>query len=75
MSTQQKLMTNWRWWMCGLLFVATTVNYLDRQVLSLTAKEFIYPDFHWNDDDYGTITAYCADGRTIISNNITLVVE
>ena len=51
-------MTNWRWWMCGLLFVATTVNYLDRQVLSLTAKEFIYPDFHWTDDDYGTITAY-----------------
>jgi len=51
-------MTNWRWWMCGLLFVATTVNYLDRQVLSLTAKEFIYPDFHWTDDNYGTITAY-----------------
>lgn len=24
---------------------------------------------------YGTITAYCADGRTIVSNNITLVVE
>lgn len=51
-------MTNWRWWICGLLFVATTVNYLDRQVLSLTAKEFIYPDFHWTDNDYGTITAY-----------------
>jgi len=51
-------MSNWRWWICGLLFVATTVNYLDRQVLSLTAKEFIYPDFHWTDDDYGTITAY-----------------
>ena len=51
-------MTNWRWWMCGLLFVATTVNYLDRQVLSLTAKEFIYPDFHWTDEDYGNITAY-----------------
>lgn len=44
--------------MCGLLFVATTVNYLDRQVLSLTAKEFIYPDFHWTDADYGNITAY-----------------
>ena len=51
-------MTNWRWWICGLLFVATTVNYLDRQVLSLTAKEFIYPDFHWTDADYGNITAY-----------------
>lgn len=57
-TTQQKLMTNWRWWMCGLLFVATTVNYLDRQVLSLTAKEFIFPEFHWTDADYGTITAW-----------------
>ena len=51
-------MTNWRWWMCGLLFVATTVNYLDRQVLSLTAKEFIFPEFHWTDANYGTITAW-----------------
>ena len=24
---------------------------------------------------YGTITAYCADGRTVISNNITLMIE
>ena len=58
MSTQKKLMTNWRWWICSLLFVATTVNYLDRQVLSLTAKEFIYPDFHWTDANYGFITSY-----------------
>lgn len=57
MSNDSK-MTNWRWWICGLLFVATTVNYLDRQVLSLTAKEFIYPDFHWTDSNYGDITAY-----------------
>ncbi len=56
-TTQQKLMTNWRWWMCGLLFVATTVNYMDRQVLSLTWKDFIAPEFHWTDADYGTITA------------------
>ena len=38
MSTQKKLMTNWRWWMVMLLFLATTVNYMDRQVLSLTWK-------------------------------------
>ena len=50
--------TNWRWWLCGLLFVATTVNYLDRQVLSLTWKDFIAPEFHWTNNDYGTITAY-----------------
>ena len=58
MSTQKKLMTNWRWWLCSLLFVATTVNYLDRQVLSLTYENFIKPEFHWNDDNYGTITAF-----------------
>ncbi len=58
MSTQSKLMTNWRWWLCSLLFVATTVNYLDRQVLSLTYENFIKPEFHWTDDNYGTITAF-----------------
>ena len=57
MSTQKKLMTNWRWWLCSLLFVATTVNYLDRQVLSLTYEDFIKPEFHWTDNDYGTITS------------------
>ncbi len=50
--------SHWRWWLCGLLFVATTVNYMDRQVLSLTWKDFIAPEFHWTDNDYGTITAY-----------------
>ncbi len=55
-STSKKLMTNWRWWMCVLLFLATTVNYMDRQVLSLTWKDFIAPEFHWTDSDYGTIT-------------------
>ena len=49
--------SNWRWWLCGLLFVATTVNYLDRQVLSLTWKDFIAPEFHWTNSDYGSITA------------------
>ena len=58
MSTQKKLMSNWRWWLCSLLFVATTVNYLDRQVLSLTYEEFIKPEFHWTDDHYGTITSF-----------------
>jgi ACS family hexuronate transporter-like MFS transporter len=39
-----------------MLFFATTVNYMDRQVLSLTWKDFIAPEFHWTDADYGTIT-------------------
>ncbi|HNZ71011.1 MAG TPA: MFS transporter [Prolixibacteraceae bacterium] len=49
-------MTNFRWAICGLLFVALSINYLDRQVLSLTWDEFIKPEFHWNDEIYGIIT-------------------
>ena len=53
---QTSKMTNFRWVICAMLFFATTVNYLDRQVLSLTWKDFIAPEFHWTDSDYGTIT-------------------
>ncbi|HEX7367209.1 MAG TPA: MFS transporter [Pelobium sp.] len=54
--TKEK-MSSYRWTICSLLFFATTINYLDRQVLSLTWKDFIAPEFHWTNDDYGNITA------------------
>ena len=60
MSTSQNStgkMTNFRWIICAMLFFATTVNYLDRQVLSLTWKDFIAPEFHWTDSNYGDIAA------------------
>jgi len=47
----------YRWTICLLLFLATTINYLDRQVLSLTWTDFIKPEFHWDNNDYGNITA------------------
>ena len=53
-------MTNYRWVICAMIFIATTVNYLDRQVLSLTWDEFIKPEFHWNEINYGNITAVFA---------------
>lgn len=49
-------MTNYRWVICAMLFLATTVNYMDRQVLSLTWADFIAPEFHWTNSDYGSIT-------------------
>lgn len=49
-------MTNYRWTIVAMLFFATTINYLDRQVLSLTWKDFIAPEFHWTNTHYGTIT-------------------
>ena len=47
---------NYRWTICGLLFFATTVNYLDRQVLSLLSPELMHT-YGWNNGDYGNITA------------------
>ncbi len=49
--------SSFRWTICSLLFVATTINYLDRQVLSLTWKDYLVPEFHWNNNYYGNITA------------------
>ena len=59
MSTIGKInekMTQYRWTVCSLLFLATTINYLDRQVLSLL-QPILAEEFHWTDSDYGTITA------------------
>ena len=57
MKEKIKPTSNYRWTVCGLLFFATTINYLDRQVLSLTWSDFIAPEFHWTNNDYGNITA------------------
>lgn len=46
----------YRWTICALLFFATTINYLDRQVLSLL-KENLSAQFGWSETDYGNITA------------------
>jgi ACS family hexuronate transporter-like MFS transporter len=44
----------YRWTICGLVFFATTVNYLDRAVISLL-KPTLETEFHWNDADYANI--------------------
>jgi len=44
----------YRWTICALLFFATTVNYLDRQVLSLL-KPSLEVEFNWSDTDYANI--------------------
>lgn len=56
MNRLNEKMTQYRWVICSMLFFATTVNYLDRQVLSLL-QPILEEEFHWTDNDYGTITA------------------
>src|SRR3954469_10276880 len=45
-----------RWTVCALLFFATTINYVDRQVLSLLAKT-LEVQIGWDSIQYGYITA------------------
>jgi len=45
---------NYRWIICALLFFATTVNYLDRQIIGLL-KPILAEKFHWSEIDYKNI--------------------
>ncbi|HEY1010371.1 MAG: MFS transporter [Daejeonella sp.] len=51
-----KHMTNYRWTICSLVFFATTINYLDRQVISLL-KPVLEKEFSWTESDYANIVA------------------
>ena len=52
----QQAIGKYRWTICALLFFATTVNYLDRQVLSLLEPQ-LADEFKWTNTDYANITA------------------
>src|ERR1700730_16035954 len=43
-----------RWWIEGLLFLSTIINYIDRQTLSLLAP-FLKQDYHWTNTDYANL--------------------
>ena len=43
-----------RWLICGLLFFASTINYIDRQTISVL-KPHLQGLFHWSESDYGWI--------------------
>lgn len=64
---------NYRWVVVALLFFATTINYLDRQIIGLL-KPTLETQFHWTEVDYGHIvmafTASYAIGLLIFGNFI-----
>jgi len=43
-----------RWWIGGLLFASTVINYLDRQTLSVLAP-YLKADFHWSNSDFALV--------------------
>jgi len=45
---------NLRWWIGGLLFASTVINYIDRQTLSVLAP-FLMDQYRWTNSDFATI--------------------
>ncbi len=54
--------SNYRWIICGLLFFATTFNYMDRQVISYLKEFFCTPveqgGFGWSNTDFAYLTSF-----------------
>ena len=49
-----RAISNLRWWIGGILFASTVINYIDRQTLSLLAP-FLKSEYHWTNTDYANI--------------------
>lgn len=56
LNAANETMTKYRWTICTLLFFATTINYMDRQIIGLLKSDLAL-EFHWSEADYGWITA------------------
>ena len=54
MLTAGKPIASLRWWIGGLLFASTVINYIDRQTLSLLAP-YLRIEYHWTNSDYANI--------------------
>jgi ACS family hexuronate transporter-like MFS transporter len=51
----KKPIPNLRWWIAGLVFSSTVINYVDRQTLSVLAPR-LTKEFHLTNTDYGNIS-------------------
>ena len=53
-SAQPRSIPSLRWWIGGILFASTVINYIDRQTLSILAP-YLKQDYHWSNVDYANI--------------------
>lgn len=60
LEASEMLQSNSRWMSRDLLFFATTINYLDRQILFLL-KPFLDKELHWTNGNFGWIKALFQD--------------
>jgi ACS family hexuronate transporter-like MFS transporter len=55
-DAESKGIGQYRWVVCALLFFATTINYVDRQILALL-KPILDNELHWTNAQYGEVFA------------------
>ena len=53
-AARTRVIPSLRWWIAGILFASTVINYIDRQTLSILAP-YLKQDFHWSNVDYANI--------------------
>jgi ACS family hexuronate transporter-like MFS transporter len=53
-SIPPRYIPNLRWWIGGLLFASTVINYIDRQTLAYLSP-FLIHDYHWSNTDYANL--------------------
>ncbi len=55
MTSRTSPLSSYRWRILALLFVATTINYMDRSILGVLGPTLQYKVFKWSDTDYANI--------------------
>lgn len=50
----RRIIKNLRWWIGGLLFASTVINYIDRQTLSVLAPH-LKTEFEWTNSDFALL--------------------
>ncbi|MEP6922802.1 MAG: MFS transporter [bacterium] len=53
-DVEHRPISNLRWWIGGLLFASTVINYIDRQTLSVLGP-YLKIDYHWNNEQFALI--------------------
>lgn len=56
MSGSATVIGRYRWVICALIFLATTINYIDRQILALI-KEFLDKELGWTNEQFGLVNS------------------
>src|SRR6186713_1847010 len=65
---------NYRWMICALLFFCTTINYVDRNSLSVL-KTTLQGALGWEDVDYGTITTAFTFAYAMFPSVIGIIID